>query len=69
MTSVRYLDATAPKDGTVVTVFNPGLITQSIVTPEKVNLDFRIIQWVGVVTSDYRVCYGFGPKASPPGTT
>jgi tripartite-type tricarboxylate transporter receptor subunit TctC len=62
MTSVRYLDATAPKDGTVVTVFNPGLITQSIVTPEKVNLDFRIIQWVGVVTSDYRVCYGFGPK-------
>jgi tripartite-type tricarboxylate transporter receptor subunit TctC len=62
MTSVRYLDATAPKDGTVVTVFNPGQITQSIVTPEKVNLDFRIIQWVGVVTSDYRVCYGFGPK-------
>jgi tripartite-type tricarboxylate transporter receptor subunit TctC len=62
MTAVRYLDATAPKDGTVVTVFNPGLITQSIVTPEKVNLDFRIIQWVGVVTSDYRVCYGFGPK-------
>jgi tripartite-type tricarboxylate transporter receptor subunit TctC len=62
LTSVRYLDATAPKDGTVVTVFNPGLITQSIVTPEKVNLDFRIIQWVGVVTSDYRVCYGFGPK-------
>lgn len=62
MTSVRYLDATAPKDGTVVTVFNPGLITQSIVTPEKVNLDFRIIQWVGVVTSDYQVCYGFGPK-------
>ena len=62
LTSVRYLDATAPKHGPVVTVFNPGLITQSIVTPEKVNLDFRIIQWVGVVTSDYRVCYGFGPK-------
>ena len=24
MTSVRYLDATAPKDGTVITTFDPG---------------------------------------------
>jgi tripartite-type tricarboxylate transporter receptor subunit TctC len=62
MTSVRYLDATAPKDGTVMTVFNPGLVTQSIVDPEKVNLDFRKYGWVGVVTSDFRVCYGFGPN-------
>jgi tripartite-type tricarboxylate transporter receptor subunit TctC len=62
VTSVRYLDATAPKDGTVMTVFNPGLITQSVVEPEKVNLDFRKVGWVGVVTSDFRVCYGFGPS-------
>jgi tripartite-type tricarboxylate transporter receptor subunit TctC len=61
MTSVRYLDATAARDGTVMTVFNPGLVTQSIVTPEKVNLDFRKYSWIGVVTSDFRVCYGFGP--------
>jgi len=62
VTSVRYLDATAPKDGTVMTVFNPGLITQSVVEPEKINLDFRKTAWVGVVTSDFRVCYGFGPN-------
>jgi len=62
VTSVRYLDATAPKDGTVMTVFNPGLITQSVVEPEKVNLDFRKVAWIGVVTSDFRVCYGFGPN-------
>jgi tripartite-type tricarboxylate transporter receptor subunit TctC len=62
MTSVRYLDATAPKDGTVMTVFNPGLVTQSIVVPEKVSLDFRKYGWIGVVTSDFRVCYGFGPN-------
>jgi tripartite-type tricarboxylate transporter receptor subunit TctC len=61
LTSVRYLDATAPKDGTVMTVFNPGLVTQSIVEPEKVSVDFRKLSWVGVVTSDFRVCYGFGP--------
>jgi tripartite-type tricarboxylate transporter receptor subunit TctC len=62
VTSVRYLDATAPKDGTVMTVFNPGLITQSVVEPEKVNIDFRKVAWIGVVTSDFRVCYGFGPN-------
>jgi tripartite-type tricarboxylate transporter receptor subunit TctC len=62
LTAVRYLNMTAPKDGTVMTIFNPGLVTQSIVQPEKVNLDFRKYAWIGVVTPDYRVCYGFGPK-------
>jgi tripartite-type tricarboxylate transporter receptor subunit TctC len=62
ITSVRYLDATAAKDGTVMTVFNPGLVTQSMVEAEKVSLDFRKFAWVGVVTSDFRVCYGFGPN-------
>jgi tripartite-type tricarboxylate transporter receptor subunit TctC len=62
LTAVRSLDATAAKDGTVMTIFNPGLVTQSIVTPEKVKLDFRKFAWIGVVTGDFRVCYGFGPN-------
>jgi len=62
LTSVRYLDATAPKDGTAVTIFNPGLVTQSVVEPEKVNVDFRKLSWVGIITPDFRVCYGFGPN-------
>jgi len=62
LTSVRYLDVNAPKDGTVMTIFNPGLVTQSIVEPGKVNLDFRKFAWVGVITPDFRVCYGFGPN-------
>jgi tripartite-type tricarboxylate transporter receptor subunit TctC len=62
LTAVRYLNLTAPKDGTVMIIFNPGLVTQSIVQPERVNLDFRKYAWVGVVTPDYRVCYGFGPN-------
>ncbi len=61
LTSVRYLDVTAPKDGTVMTIFNPGLVTQSIIAPEKVQLDFRKYGWVGVITPDFRVCYGYGP--------
>src|ERR1700680_2098783 len=60
LTSVRYLNLTAPKDGTVMVIFNPGLVPQSIVQPDKVNLDFRQYAWVGVVTPDNRVCYGYG---------
>jgi tripartite-type tricarboxylate transporter receptor subunit TctC len=62
LTSARYLDVTAPKDGTVMTIFNPGLVTQSIMQPDKVQLDFRRYGWIGVVTPDFRVCYGFGPN-------
>jgi tripartite-type tricarboxylate transporter receptor subunit TctC len=62
LTSVRYLDVTAPKDGTAMTIFNPGLVTQSIMQPEKVQLDFRKFGWIGVITPDFRVCYGFGPN-------
>ena len=62
LTSVRYLDLTAPKDGTVMTIFNSGLVTQSIVQPDRVDLDFRKFAWVGAVTPDFRVCYGYGPN-------
>jgi tripartite-type tricarboxylate transporter receptor subunit TctC len=62
LTAVRHLDATAPTDGTVVTVFNPGLVTQSIVDPNRVKIDFRKLSWVGIITADFRVCYGFGPN-------
>lgn len=63
LTAVRYLANTAPKDGTAMATFLPGLVTMSIVSPQKVKLDLREFAWVGVVTGDYfRVCYGFGPK-------
>ncbi len=62
LSAVRNLDATLPRDGTAIVVFNPGLVTQSIVQPESVKVDFRNVGWVGVVAADYRICYGFGPK-------
>jgi tripartite-type tricarboxylate transporter receptor subunit TctC len=62
LSAVRNLDATLPRDGTAIVTFNPGLVTQSIVQPETVKVDFRNIAWVGVVAADYRVCYGFGPN-------
>jgi tripartite-type tricarboxylate transporter receptor subunit TctC len=63
LTAVRAVGTSQPKDGTVLVTFNPGLITQSIVEPEKVQLDFAKYAWVGIVTPDFRVCYGYGPKA------
>lgn len=60
LTAVRSLDVTQPKDGTAVVIFNPGLITQSIVQPKAVDLDFRKLAWLGVITPDFRVCYGYG---------
>ncbi len=62
LTALRYLNVTAPRDGTVMTIFNPGLVTQSIIEPDKVNVDFRNYAWVGIVTPEYRVCYGYGPN-------
>ena len=62
LTAVRNLEANLARDGTVMVTFNPGLVTQSIVQPETVKVDFRDRAWVGVVAADFRVCYGFGPK-------
>jgi len=62
LSAVRNLDATLPRDGTAIVTFNPGLVTQSIVQPETVKLDFRNVAWLGIVSADYRICYGFGPN-------
>lgn len=62
LTAVRYLEGGGAKDGTAMTVFLPGIITQSIIEPEKLQLDMSKYTWIGVVSPDYfRVCYGYGP--------
>ena len=61
-TAVLATETTLAKDGTVLLSFDPGLITQSMVQPDKVKVDFRKFAWVGVVTPDFRVCYGYGPN-------
>src|SRR4051812_43397648 len=57
MTSVRYLDATAPKDGTVITAFDPGLILETIAQPEVFKVKFSDYQWIGALLRDIRICY------------
>jgi tripartite-type tricarboxylate transporter receptor subunit TctC len=60
LTAVRYLDANAPKDGTVVTTFDPGLITESFAAPELFKVRFSDYQWIGSMLRDIRICYAWG---------
>jgi tripartite-type tricarboxylate transporter receptor subunit TctC len=65
ITAVHYLDLTAPKDGTVLDIFNFGNIGESRLNPDKIKVDFRKFNWVGSISQDLTVCYmwhGFGVK-------
>jgi tripartite-type tricarboxylate transporter receptor subunit TctC len=57
LTSVRYLELSAPKDGTAMALFDPGLILESIASPEAVKLNLANYQWIGALLRDVRVCY------------
>src|SRR5262245_28038751 len=57
MTSVRYLDASAPKDGTAITTFDPGLVLETIAAPETYKVRFSDFHWVGTLLRDIRICY------------
>jgi tripartite-type tricarboxylate transporter receptor subunit TctC len=59
LVAVRHLDTTAPKDGTVMVAFNPGLIMESLTEPEKVKLNFSDLAWIGSISRDMRVCYAW----------
>src|ERR1700688_1537251 len=70
LTAVRYLDANAPKDGTVVTTFDPGLITQSFAAPELFKIRFSDYQWIGSMLRDISASATPGARpASGHGTT
>jgi tripartite-type tricarboxylate transporter receptor subunit TctC len=56
-TSVKHLEAVAPKDGTVISTFNFGLIAESKIRPEKTPLDFRKFAWIGSISQDQSVCF------------
>src|SRR5712691_449189 len=55
--SVQYLSAGAPTDGTAMVTFNPGLITQSLTSPDKVPVKFLDYAGIGNVSEDFRVCF------------
>ncbi|MFN3892396.1 MAG: Bug family tripartite tricarboxylate transporter substrate binding protein [Beijerinckiaceae bacterium] len=62
--AVQYLDQGAPKDGNYMTAFNPGLMTNSLLEPDKVTYNFSNLGWVGSITQDYRVCYAWNREGN-----
>jgi tripartite-type tricarboxylate transporter receptor subunit TctC len=54
---VTYLDTAAPRDGTVVAIFNFGQIGDSRMNPQKIKVDFRKFNWIGSISQDLSVCY------------
>src|ERR1700676_3359634 len=59
LTAVRTLDANAPKDGTVVTTYDPGLISESFASPDVFKVRFSDYQWIGTMLRDIRICYAW----------
>jgi tripartite-type tricarboxylate transporter receptor subunit TctC len=57
LTAIRHLDAIAPKDGTVVTLFDFVQIANSVIDPQKTGLNFRKYNWIGSISEDLSVCY------------
>jgi tripartite-type tricarboxylate transporter receptor subunit TctC len=57
VTAIHYLEQTAPKDGTVIDIFNFGNIGESRLNPDKVKVDFRKFNWIGSISQDLTVCY------------
>jgi hypothetical protein len=57
--SLEHLERHAPTDGTVVSLFDYTQITNSLLTPDKVPIDFRKFKWIGSVAQDLAVCYAW----------
>jgi tripartite-type tricarboxylate transporter receptor subunit TctC len=55
--SLEHLQKHAARDGTVIGLFDYTQITNSLLTPAKVPIDFRQFKWIGSVQQDLAVCY------------
>ena len=57
LTALRHQDAIAPKDGTVVTLFDFVQIINTRLNPERTKLDLARYSFIGSVSEDLSVCY------------
>jgi tripartite-type tricarboxylate transporter receptor subunit TctC len=57
--AVQYLDSSAPKDGSVMAAFNPGLLNESLLNADKIRFKFTDAAWIGSITRDLRTCYAW----------
>ncbi len=60
LNAVRQSEATLPKDGTAIIMFNPALVLDALVNPQQVKFNFTESNWVGSIAPEVRVCYTWG---------
>lgn len=60
--SVQYMSSVAPRDGSTVGMFNRGLMPQSMMKPQEVNVDFTKLTWIGSMANDVAICTIWGAK-------
>ena len=58
-TAVRHLSANAPRDGTAITMFDPGLILESVSQPDRFKVRFSDYQWIGGMSREVTICYAW----------
>jgi tripartite-type tricarboxylate transporter receptor subunit TctC len=63
LTGVLRLDVNLPTDGTVIDIFNFGLIGNSLLRPSEIKVDFRNYAWIGSLSEDVTTCYVWGDGA------
>jgi tripartite-type tricarboxylate transporter receptor subunit TctC len=56
ITSIQYVNQSAPKDGTYILTFNFGHITDARLGTSSVKLDFTKFAWLGSISQDLAVC-------------
>jgi tripartite-type tricarboxylate transporter receptor subunit TctC len=59
LTAIRHLSANAPRDGTAITMFDPGLILESVSQPERYQLKLTDYQWIGGMSREVTICYAW----------
>src|SRR4051812_41792880 len=58
--AIRHVETTAPRDGTTIAMFDPGLITAHLGPDGTPKLDLTQFRWIGAMLRDVRVCYAWG---------
>lgn len=58
LTAVKHLYVNAPQDGTVMSLFSPALVQQSLSNPQ-VDADFSRLKYIGSASASPLLCYSW----------
>jgi tripartite-type tricarboxylate transporter receptor subunit TctC len=59
LNAVRHVSANAPRDGTAIAMFDPGLLLESLAQPERYKLKLTDYQWIGGMSREVTICYAW----------